>query len=58
MVDISSDFQTPQNWLKELGFFNPHLGVWKSDEKHFLVFDILHSKTEAYLLMVEDFPGI
>ena len=41
---VSSLLQTRRTWLKKTQLrliFNPHLGVWKSDETPFLVFDIL-----------------
>ena len=45
---VSSDIQTPQNWLKNLAiasFFNSLLSVWISDETLHLVYDILHQIT-------------
>ena len=41
-----SDYQTPESSFTKIGcasFYNPTfaIGVWKSDETHFLVFDIL-----------------
>ena len=53
---ISSDFQTPQSWLKKTLdyalFFNPLLSIWKLEETHFPMFDILPEKSASEELSV------
>ena len=44
-MSVSSYFQTPRSWLKKNSaaprFSNLLLGVWKSEETLFVVFDLL-----------------